>query len=93
MTSNILDVLERFAKAGDGSDDLTDEQRVILDTLSPDDAIELREWLVSASQYLDNFDESVGPDKTSHSLTVMVPEAIVSQVIRYQRSGRNESIR
>ena len=93
MTANILKVLESFAKAGDGSDDLTDEQKVILDNLSPGDTIELREWLQSASQYLSNFDESVGPVPASHSLTVMVPEGIVSQVSRYQRSGRSESIR
>ena len=93
MTANLLKVLERFAKAGDGSDDLTDEQRVILDNLSPGDTSELREWLQSASQYLNNFDESAAPAPASHALSVMVPEGIVSQVIRYQRSGRNESIR
>ena len=93
MTANLLKVLERFAKAGDGSDDLTDEQKVILDKLSPGDTIELREWLQSASQYVNNFDESAAPAPDSHSLSVMVPEGIVSQVIRYERSGRNESIR
>jgi hypothetical protein len=93
MTANMLKVLERFAKAGDGSDDLTDEQKGILDNLSPGETAELREWLQSASQYLNNFDESVGPAPASQSLSVMVPEGIVAQVIRYQRSGRNESIR
>ena len=85
MTANILKVLERFAKAGDGSDDLTDEQKLILDNLSPGDTIELREWLQSASQYLNNFDESAAPAPDSHSLSVMVPEGIVSQVSRYQK--------
>jgi hypothetical protein len=88
MTANILKVLERFAKAGDGSDDLTDEQKVILDNLSPGDTSELQEWLQSASLYLKNCDESVGPALVSHSLSVVVPEGIVSQVIRHQRSVR-----
>jgi len=90
MTDSLLSIIKRFAKAGDGSDDLTDGQKVILDNLSPGDAMELREWLQSASNYLKNFDESVGTASTSHSLSVVVPEGIVSQVIRYQSGERTD---
>lgn len=86
MTDNVLNIIKRFAKAGDGSADFTDEQKGILDNQSPGDSSELREWLRSASQYLSNCDESVGTAPASHSLSVVVPEGIVCQMMGYQSS-------